>query len=151
MSVVSRTIVPMKLCGRCRLQKPVAEFNRSSRSHDGLQGYCRDCQKAHYRGNAVRHRANVRRTEKARLQRARAIVYEAIKAGCVDCGFRDIRALQFDHVRGEKIGDISRMIQRGVGFPMLRAEIAKCEVRCANCHSIATAERRANDWHRDYL
>lgn len=141
----------MKRCSRCKTEKTLADFNRSSRNADGCQGYCRECQKAHYRGNSARHRTNVRRTETIRLRRARAIIYEALRDGCVDCGFNDIRALQFDHVRGTKLGHVSRLVHRGVGFETLRAEIAKCEVRCANCHMIATVERRARDWHNDYL
>jgi ribosomal protein L37E len=81
----------------------------------------------------------------------RAVAYESLKQGCVDCGFSDIRALQFDHVRGTKSGEISQMIRRGVSERVLREEISKCEVRCANCHMIVTTQRRATDWHNEYL
>lgn len=58
-----------------------------------------------------------------------------LESGCVDCGYRGHpTALQFDHVRGEKIAVVS-------SFNNLKAALAeaeKCEVRCANCHSIRT-------------
>jgi hypothetical protein len=141
----------MKTCSRCQLQKPMADFNRSSRSPDGHQGYCRDCQKAHYRANAVRHRRNVRRTALMRLKRFRALLYDAMKEGCVDCGVTDLRVLEFDHVRGDKLANVSKLIRYGSSRELVLAEIAKCDVRCKNCHAIVTAERRGIDWRFDYL
>ena len=63
---------------------------------------------------------------------------------CVDCGNTDVRVLDFDHVRGTKLFNISAAAgrKRHVSQAMLEAEIAKCEVRCANCHRIVTHERR---------
>ncbi len=64
-----------------------------------------------------------------------------LKSGCVDCGYdKHPQALQFDHVRGEKSFSISNSLTRSLD--VLLAEVAKCEVRCANCHAIKTAERR---------
>ncbi|WP_027479003.1 hypothetical protein [Gryllotalpicola ginsengisoli] len=141
----------MKTCARCKECKPHSEFNRSSKNKDGLHSYCRDCHKAHYRSNYERHYRNVRRTAVLRLAHIRSVVYEHLKQGCVDCGFSDIRALQFDHVRGTKVMAISTMIRRGASLRTIESEIAKCEVRCANCHMIETVKRREHDWHNAYL
>ena len=67
--------------------------------------------------------------------------------GCADCGFSDIRALDFDHVRGEKIDDVGALIRSGRSITLIKAEIAKCEVRCRNCHAIATMSRLGGTWH----
>jgi WhiB family redox-sensing transcriptional regulator len=32
-----------KRCGCCRIAKPVADFNRNAKRHDGLAGWCRTC------------------------------------------------------------------------------------------------------------
>lgn len=70
--------------------------------------------------------------------------------GCIDCGYKSHAvALDFDHVRGEKYKDISVMINNGVSLTTLKAEIRKCEVRCANCHRIATAKRKSNKLAHD--
>ena len=65
-----------------------------------------------------------------------------LKAGpCTDCGgYFPPEAMDFDHVRGEKIKNVGWM---GDGnLAALMAEIAKCELVCANCHRVRTNARR---------
>lgn len=76
----------------------------------------------------------------AMRSRRRAIVADAKVGGCVDCGIKDVRVLDFDHVRGVKLFTIGN--KNSLSEKRLRAEIAKCEVVCANCHRIRTAQRR---------
>ena len=59
---------------------------------------------------------------------------------CVDCGERDPLVLDFDH-RSDKIAEVSVLVGRGADWTTIAEEIAKCEVRCANCHRRRTAER----------
>jgi hypothetical protein len=61
----------------------------------------------------------------------------------VDCGETDIVVLEFDHVgeAGSKQFNISDATRFGYGMAKIKAEIAKCEVRCANCHRKKTYER----------
>lgn len=76
-------------------------------------------------------------------ERNRKIVYDyLLQHPCVDCGEADIIALDFDHVRGNKINDVSRPAKNGAGMKKLQDEIAKCEIRCANCHRRVTEKRR---------
>lgn len=61
---------------------------------------------------------------------------------CVDCGNDDERVLEFDHVDPQlKIDNIGRCIC-SMGMENLMDEIAKCEVRCANCHAIKHYKER---------
>lgn len=53
---------------------------------------------------------------------------------CVDCGFSDVRALEFDHVRGTKGFTVTQHYD--YSREKILAEIAKCEIRCSNCHRI---------------
>ena len=66
-----------------------------------------------------------------------------LDSGCVDCGYAGhSAALHFDHLPGhEKRQNLSRMM-RGYSRESVLAEIAKCEVVCANCHAIRTWGRR---------
>jgi hypothetical protein len=64
------------------------------------------------------------------------------ESGCADCGETDACVLDFDHV-GEKTGGVMRLARSGVGLRRLQEEIARCEVRCVNCHRRRTAISKA--------
>lgn len=68
-----------------------------------------------------------------------------LERGCIDCGYSaHSEALDFDHRPGvEKLFTIGESVTRS--WETVLAEIAKCDVRCANCHRIITAERRKDD------
>lgn len=73
--------------------------------------------------------------------------YEVVKAykiekGCIDCGYnKDADALDFDHL-GDKKHNVSTLARSNAHPDTLWAEIAKCVVRCANCHRGMTRNRR---------
>ena len=76
---------------------------------------------------------------KDRAQRIEWIDCLKMAFGCIDCGYRkNPRALQFDHVRGVKQGNIGNM--KFWSWGRLLEELAKCELRCANCHAERTYE-----------
>jgi hypothetical protein len=61
---------------------------------------------------------------------------------CTDCGgsFHHA-AMTWDHLPGrEKINDVSNL--RRFSRQAVLAEIAKCELVCANCHAVRSYERR---------
>jgi hypothetical protein len=63
--------------------------------------------------------------------------------GCADCGWRGwARGLDWDHVEGVKFGGIATLIANGRPWTEIEVEMAKCDVVCANCHRIRSAERR---------
>lgn len=35
----------MKVCYKCKEEKPFEKFSKNSSKKDGLQGYCKDCKK----------------------------------------------------------------------------------------------------------
>jgi len=64
-----------------------------------------------------------------------------LSIGCIDCGYKGhFAALQLDHEgpKSVEIANARSSIER------LKAEIeaGQCKVRCANCHSIKTWERK---------
>lgn len=77
--------------------------------------------------------------DKAQMRR-RWLALLKLAYGCIDCGYReDHRALEFDH-RADKLHAVTHLVS--CSAQRLFAEIAKCDIRCANCHAIVTAERR---------
>jgi hypothetical protein len=57
----------------------------------------------------------------------------------------DPLVLQFDH-REQKASDIGRLVGNGCASKRLADALAKCDIRCANCHRRRTAE--ASGWFR---
>jgi hypothetical protein len=89
-----------------------------------------------------RERAQSRRASAAHRQRIRALIEEAKAKPCTDCGgFFPTCVMDLDHVRGTKEFKVSEAVQAGYAYPLdrVRAEIAKCDVVCANCHRLRTA------------
>lgn len=107
---------------------------------------------------AVRSREAVQRRHRKHYYRRRNHVF-AYKAErqCADCPDGTIwpaHVLQFDHVRGEKIGNVSEMIGQGRPLEVIDAEMAKCDVVCANHHAMRTFDRMVEDkptlWGDDF-
>ena len=134
----------MRRCSRCRESKPESDFG--TRGKGRLQTNCRQCNAAylreHYQANCDYYIRKARRFQVRRKQEhyPRLFAYFA-EHPCVDCGETDPVVLQFDHVRGEKAGNVGSMVAGGYPWSRIEAEIAKCEVRCANCHWRRTAKQ----------
>lgn len=62
---------------------------------------------------------------------------------CTDCGQTfDPICMDFDHLPGtDKILNVGRMVTRKFAWAKIEAEIAKCELVCANCHRLRTKKR----------
>jgi hypothetical protein len=133
----------LRRCGRCRLQLPPECFNRLG---TGRQWWCRSCFAAYFRARGDLHRRQSNAAKIARTQALREHVLDHLRrAPCVDCGERDPIVLEFDHV-GEKAASISELLSDGASMKAVDAEIARCEVVCANCHRRRTAAR--GRWRR---
>ncbi len=65
---------------------------------------------------------------------------------CIDCGESDIVVLDFDHITGIKTVNLAEVAGDGYSTKRIEEEIAKCVVRCANCHRRKTAKQRG--WFR---
>lgn len=87
-----------------------------------------------------------------RKKAPRQRIIEAAKAGgCVDCGLimpEHLEVFDFDHISGDKVKNVSAWLTTGTEED-LRAEIARCEVVCANCHRIRSASRPHGSRGRD--
>jgi len=133
---------PLRTCGRCKRNLPPAAFARYGR---GFQSYCRSCQKeydaAWYRANKARRQAKVRADREAHC-----VWLDSLKEGmpCADCGrVYPPYVMEWDHLPGtEKTLSIANVRRAAFGKKRILAEIAKCELVCANCHRERTFGRR---------
>jgi len=67
------------------------------------------------------------------------IVAKAKDVPCMDCGVKYPKVvMDFDHVRGDKKANVSKMVANTVSVETLQKEIDKCDVVCSNCHRLRT-------------
>lgn len=143
-----------KLCRKCGDEKPIDQFNWKDKKKGKRQTQCKACHAAyrrqHYQDNKEKYKEKARRwnrenMEEYRMKMRRYVFDYLLGHPCVDCGETNPIVLDFDHVRGEKIMEISVMLGSMAKLERIQAEIDKCDVRCANCHRIKTAKQRG--WH----
>lgn len=134
----------MKHCKVCARVLPLSEF--PIRSYQTLKpcAYCKPCQRqysrTHYAQHAHQHNHRRYANQKRYRRRNRQRLWEYLRGkSCVDCGNRDPIVLEFDHVRGDKIANLSEMVSNGFPWRHVAAELEKCDIRCANCHRRRTA------------
>ena len=78
-----------------------------------------------------------REYDNARAAETRLVIDALKNSPCVDCGGSfEACVMDFDHVRGVKKDDVSRMARYKLST--ILEEIAKCDLVCANCHRIRT-------------
>ena len=117
----------MKQCQSCG-------ENFTSKPKAGHQKYCSVKCRTH----------NSNKSERTKIwQQTRRQKINDIKLtiGCAQCGFnKHPAALQFNHIKEDKLFNISQDVKRK--WEDIINEIAKCEVLCANCHSIHSYENK---------
>jgi hypothetical protein len=134
-----------KRCSLCKQWKPLEEFHRNRTRRDGLQLRCRECNiETNKRWYADHPEVRVERMDeynRRRREDTHGLVLDYLREHpCVDCGEPDPVVLEFDHLR-DKIDNVSKMASLKRPWTVILAEIAKCEVVCANCHRRRTAVR----------
>jgi len=96
----------------------------------------------HYEENkaAIKERSKIR--NRAQRKKNKDFVDRVKRIfDCVDCGESNPIVLEFDHVIGDKVGNVSDMCRKSYSTSTIKNEIRKCEIRCANCHRKKTHER----------
>lgn len=130
-------------CGRCGQSLPLSAFARYG---SGYQSYCRNCKREY---DAAWYRANrAKRQAKVRIDRhAQAAWMDSLKEGkpCADCGvIYPPYVMEWHHLPGaEKTLVLADVRRAAHGKKRILAEIAKCELVCANCHRERTFGGRA--------
>lgn len=141
----------MKTCSACNEDKPETEFNWKKKDVK-RHARCKECtkkdKKRHYVNNRDSYITKQRKINIQKKLEIKSLVFEHLtKHPCVDCGEDDIRVLDFDHLNPNdkrfNISDAHRHYQYSI--KKVNEEIAKCDVRCANCHRIRHWELNVSD------
>lgn len=106
--------------------------------HRAKCAHCRDTtRRANRARNKPKNRENATQLKRQMSNTAKGVP-------CLDCGEAyPPFVMDFDHRIGvNKLFNISEIVtKRGCTVTMLKAEIAKCDVVCANCHRMRTHSR----------
>lgn len=133
----------MKNCTKCKILKPLTDFSKSGSRQ---QAWCKTCSNIHnrarYRSDSNR-RSLIKSLNNTNRDKNQLYVFQYLQANPCSCGQTNILTLQFDHLSDKKF-NISQKIAR-CSLETLQQEIAKCQVLCANCHSIKSAYQ-LNSW-----
>ena len=133
-----------KTCSKCKEPKPLSSFSKNARRSDGLQDTCKVCANEYARQNYLENADRYKAKARQRQHEISEFLREQKRKPCLDCGHSfPTYCMDFDHVpdRGEKLMEISQMARRRASWAAIHAELAKCDVVCANCHRIRTHER----------
>jgi len=102
-----------------------------------------DTQRRHQREHYARNAKRIIREVHERRGRIRDFI-RGLKEGksCLRCGFDNPLALDFHH-RNPRHKDVAlaKAIELGWGEERILAEVAKCDLLCANCHRITHGQR----------
>lgn len=130
-----------KVCAACGLDLPIFAFGKNWRTQDGFRAVCKVC----------RHDKSPRRTNTSGSISAYNKWLNEYKTscGCLRCGMKNPICLVLHH-RDPRYklfnpGGTNHMCIDGPDcerFNEFKAEIAKCDVLCANCHLIEHAAMR---------
>jgi hypothetical protein len=133
-------------CTKCGADKSENDFHWRNKARGWRRAWCKTCVSSYntgYYASSKTRGEQVKNRRRADRKRNKQYVQEYLAThGCVDCPETDPTCLDFDHVRGEKIAEISQMVRGSFSLEMILHEIEKCDVRCANCHRKITAKRR---------
>lgn len=140
----------MKVCSKCKQQKPFEEFYFKDKKSGTRQSCCKVCKaeynKSWYTRNTNKHKKDVSRNVERYYQIKKNLIWDLKSNPCTDCGVSyPPYVMQFDHVRGVKVTDIAKMMSGRSTYTVqdILEELDKCELVCANCHAIRTYNRRA--------
>lgn len=136
-----------KMCHTCKMYLDLDKYHKYHKGPHGLEYNCKECDKVYLDKLKVTETwkaSRAKTNDKVKIKRndRRKKLYDYLEGKCcTDCGETNILTLEFDHVRGIKVGNVSSLIGNKPWETVLK-EIAKCDIRCSSCHSIRTAKSR---------
>ena len=139
----------MKQCNHCGEWKEDEEFSFRNKLLGIRSNTCKECKSRQdaswYERHSDEQRQRVKDRRKEMRDAAQRFIYEYLSySTCADCGEYDFAVLTFDHVRGRKKLEISRMVSEGYSIEAIKKELLLCDVVCSNCHMRREQKRRGS-------
>ena len=127
-------IMTKKQCTGCKETIPVSGFSKNARSKDGLQYWCKECQRQQ------RQRPEVKEYRRQYRQNRRSQIIQLYGGQCLGCGNPHYGFLEIDHILG---GGRQHQKECGGNGQMYKAILAegcrpdKYRVLCKVCNQLA--------------
>lgn len=111
-----------KICTKCGKELPIEEFNWKNKAQGIRRSECKYCH-SNYMKNRYRQKKNEIQDLKKGIK-------------CIKCGYNKCGAsLEFHHINPEEKDEkVARMLTNNYNLDIVKKEIEKCVVLCANCH-----------------
>ena len=134
-------------CTRCKQPRRVESFHFKDKLNNTRNAWCkfcvRDYTREHYSKNADRYKRRAREHQRRCRALVREVIEQAKSKPCADCQqCFPVCVMDFDHREGAvkvlTIGASSTKVRTLAAVECIKAEIAKYDVVCSNCHRIRT-------------
>lgn len=140
-----------RICSKCEETKLITDFALRRRQNATRRTECRTCHSLYTKNHYKEKTGLYKERNKIRRKEAQTFILSyLLNKECIECGNTDIRVLEFDHVRGSKIIEVSTMVGKCYSKEMILAEIDKCDLICRNCHQVRTAIK-SNNYKQKFL
>ena len=152
---MSIATIVCKQCTKCKEMKLLEEFPKNKKMNDGRHSWCRACHAKQLRELRKKHpeKFNTEKRRKKNRERIRELrrywkekAFIVLGGKCVRCEFKDMRALQIDHIKANAKKD-----KKYFGNYTYYKKIAEMSVEerkktyqilCANCNWIKRWENK---------
>ena len=113
-------------CATCKLWLPIGEFNLKNKTTGELQRLCKECMRPHRRRFYKKHHEALIALSTQKAHERKEAIRELKSKPCTDCGKTyHWFVMDFDHVRGEKKGNVSTLLQIGKSLGRLLEEVER--------------------------
>lgn len=127
-------LVTKKECKECKEVKLLENFDVIT-TRDTYLAICKPCRRQRNRDYYINRRIDIKKW-----------LFDYLSQNpCVDCNESDPMRLQLDHREDKKFDVGKSLIGKSKTLADVQAEVAKCDVRCANCHQVKTHGEQ-NTW-----
>jgi len=148
-----------KICTKCLVQKDLSNFDPRPNRPSKYDSHCKECKykvkiqwEKDNKDHVSKRRTKLRKEkpniyiamDQRRHDKRRDFINKLKDVPCMDCNGRFLSfVMHFDHRDPKtKIESISRM--HSCSLEMIKNEIAKCDIVCANCHAVRTYNQMQN-------
>ena len=135
--------VEEKVCTGCKASKTLEEFHWANKSRGCRAAKCKYCESIRKKNWRKENTHLTKIYDESVRHRNRQVVLEyMLNHPCIICGEDDPIVLEFDHRDPDKkCFGISDACSRKKTVDVIKEEIKKCDVLCANCHRRKTAKQ----------